>query len=298
MSNDIPFIVYKGKGLVRTKTKRISNKVFVFDLDETIGSFSELYILFKSIQYIQSLTNVILYDSTETLLFQLLDEFPEFFRYGISVLFQYLNEKKKIYPHLSIYIYTNNNCIPLSWASTIVKYIENRWNLPNLFNNVIRCFKIGDTIIEYNRTTSQKTYSDLIRCIRLPQNTELCFIDNTMFPKMTHRHVYYLRPKAYFHYINRTDIINRFISSAIGTTICEKYNKPTNELSDLIINWYNEKYTFDVVFKSTEDMELDIKVSKKLMHHCRMFFYISTKSIKTKKIYKHINANITRKNRK
>ena len=38
--------VYKGKGLLCKKKKNNSVKTFVFDLDETIGSFTDLYILF------------------------------------------------------------------------------------------------------------------------------------------------------------------------------------------------------------------------------------------------------------
>ena len=45
--------IYKGRGLKKTNNNE-GAKTFVFDLDETIGSFSELYILFKCIEYVKT----------------------------------------------------------------------------------------------------------------------------------------------------------------------------------------------------------------------------------------------------
>ena len=284
MSNlDDNFTLYKGKGLQTKHYKKGSKKTFVFDLDETIGSFSDLYILFKSIENLSKKYNLQLYESDDTLLFCLLDEFPEFFRYGISVLFKYLNEKKKLHSDINIYIYTNNICIPITWTTIIIKYIEKTWKL-TLFDNIIRCFKINDKIVEYKRTTNDKTYNDLIRCIKLNRGTELCFIDNALFPKMLHRHVYYLRPKPYYHYVNREDILNRFILSNIGVNICNLLSTTSDNLFNEMYNMYTENgYSFESFTKTQKEMEIDIEVSKKLLYHCRRFFNITTKKLKTKK---------------
>ena len=83
--------IYKGRGLKKTNNNE-GTKTFVFDLDETIGSFSELYILFKCIEYVKTDLKLSIFDNDKELLFALLDLFPEFFRYGISVIFQYLHE--------------------------------------------------------------------------------------------------------------------------------------------------------------------------------------------------------------
>ena len=294
-SDDI-FTIYKGRGLHQSRCRKNTVKYFVFDLDETIGSFSEMYILFKCIQSVQEDTNTVLYDSLDGLLFSIMDEFPEFFRYGISVLFKYLNSKKKLYSNVCIYIYTNNACIPISWTSIIVKYIEHKWNL-QLFDNIIRCFKIKDHIVEYNRTTRDKTFTDLIRCIKLPYKTELCFIDNTLFPKMQHRHVYYLRPKSYYHYVNRNDILNRFFNSEKGVDIAKRLSLSTPELIDKAQTWYTmNNYNFDTFSKQREEMEIDIEVSKKMLYHCRLFFYITTKTIITRRKKQRIILNKTKKN--
>jgi len=289
--------VYKGKGLQMKHRKTNTPKIFVFDLDETIGSFSDLYILFKCIENMNDISNKQLYTNDEELLFSLLDEFPEFFRYGIFVLFQYLNDKKKMNKNVHVYIYTNNTCIPITWTSIIINYIEKKCNL-TLFDNIVRCFKINDQIIEYKRTTTEKTFNDLIRCIKLSYNTEICFIDNVLFPKMLHRRVYYLRPKPYYHYINREDIIKRFLLSTIGKQFCYTLNVSSQQLFDNMYKWYIEKgYSFDKFVKSNTEMELDIDVSKKLLHHCRLFFYMTRKKIKTRKNITRLRINQTKKNR-
>jgi len=289
------FNVYKGKGLHISRKKTDTPKIFVFDLDETIGSFSDLYILFKAIENINNDYENKLYENDETLLFELLDEFPEFFRYGISVLFKYLNDKKKIFQNITIFIYTNNTCIPITWTSIIVNYIEKKWAL-SLFDNIIRCFKINDKIIEYKRTTTEKTFTDLIRCIKLSQETELCFIDNVLFPKMLHRHVYYLRPKPYYHYVNRSEIISRFLSSSIGKHILNITQESFDGMSDKIFNWYKRQgYSFDTFIKSPSEMEVDIEVSKKLLYHCRLFFHMCKKNLKTRKKKVRFNINKTKK---
>lgn len=287
--------IYKGKGLHKNLKKTNTPKIFVFDLDETIGSFSDLYILFKCIENMNEMFDKQLYNNDEELLFQLLDEFPEFFRYGIDILFKYLNEKKKIFKNILVYIYTNNTCIPITWTSFIINYIEKKWKL-KLFDNIVRCFKINNKIIEYKRTTTEKTFNDLFRCIKLCYNTELCFIDNVLFPKMRHRHVYYLQPKAYYHYVNREDIINRFLFSNIGQQISHILQLSSKNLFANMYNWYNKNgYSFDIFIKSNTEMEIDIEISKKLLHHCRLFFFMSTKNQKTRKKCVRLILNKTKK---
>ena len=283
--------IYKGRGL-----KKINNnegaKTFVFDLDETIGSFSELYILFKCIEYVKTDLKLNIFDNDKEL-FSLLDLFPEFFRYGISVIFQYLHEKKNITNNILVYIYTNNNCIPISWTTIIVKYMEEKFGVKNLFDNIIRAFKIGNQIVEYNRTSVNKTYKDLIRCVHIPINTELCFIDNINHPKMKHRHVYYIQPKPYYHYVNRNEIIGRFINSQCGSLM---QTLVQDKLENLVLKYYNKNdYILHEYVKTKEEFETDIILSKKIMYHIKNFFYMKIRKLKTRKKRTVINFNQTRK---
>lgn len=284
--------LYKGRGLKKTKNNE-GTKIFVFDLDETIGSFSELYILFKCIEYIKTDLKLTIFENDKELLFALLDLFPEFFRYGISVIFQYLHEKKKITNEIFVYIYTNNICIPISWTTIIVKYMEEKFGVDNLFDNIIRAFKIGNQIVEYNRTTASKTYKDLIRCVHIPINTELCFIDNIEYTKMKHRHVYYIQPKPYYHYVNRSGIIDRFIKSQPGILMQSLLQ---DNLENMVLNYYQKNdYILHEYVKTTEELETDIIITKKIMYHIKHFFYMKIRKINTRKKRTVINFNKTKK---
>ena len=90
MSSNFTFIndecveVYKGSNYDK-KCKK-SKRVMVFDLDETLGSFGDLYILWSGVKHIHK--NFEQFD-------KLLDLYPEFFRYGIMTILEFLYEKKK-----------------------------------------------------------------------------------------------------------------------------------------------------------------------------------------------------------
>ena len=60
-------------------------KVVIFDLDETLGSFADLYILWGGIKQVNPDC-----DSIE----EILDLFPEFLRFGILIILEYLYECK------------------------------------------------------------------------------------------------------------------------------------------------------------------------------------------------------------
>ena len=205
--------------------------------------------------------------------------------------------KKKKSQEVNVYIYTNNKCIPITWTSIIIRYIENKWNIPNLFDNIILAFKIDNKIVEYNRTTNEKTHHDLIKCLRIPMNTEMCFIDNIDFPKMRHRHVYYLRPKPYYHYVDRFIIIERFIHSNFGVNMMHKLTINFEECNEIFKNWYTENnHSMKKFIKTKQEVDTDILVSKKLLYHCKIFFFYSIKKLKTRK-FKKITKNLTKKKR-
>ena len=72
----------------REKRVRTNKRVIVFDLDETIGHFHHLNIIYKC------LVKVLERELTQPEFNQLLDLFPEFFRTGIMTIFEFLFEKK------------------------------------------------------------------------------------------------------------------------------------------------------------------------------------------------------------
>jgi hypothetical protein len=198
-------IVRQGSSLVATTDKRrFSQKHFVFDLDETLGSFRELHELWTPDPQVSRLTS-------------LLRLFPEFLRVGIVPILQFLQEKKQqgFFGHL--YLYTNNQCGRF-WAESLVKAIEEVAATPGLFDHIICAFKINNVVVESKRTSQQKTWSDFMRCTLLPSTAQICFIDDTYFPKMAKDRVFYLQPRPYHHTLSKTEIAKRLFAADKPTT--------------------------------------------------------------------------------
>ena len=245
------------------------SKVVVFDLDETIGSFSELYSLFTKLKNIEQEEKKEICKNDKELLFHLLDLNPEFFRYGMEIVFKYLYEKKKHNKDVYIYIYTNNSCLPVPWTSWISEYLEQKWQVKQLLTNIVRAFKIKGKIVESNRTSLSKKYEDFIKCVKIEENSQLCFIDNIEHIGMKHKNVYYLKPKLYYHYVNKTDILNRFLCSIYGKKFENQIDNFSEKIKKIYLHEDDEQYT-----RSEEDFEIDVLISKNILEHIQQFFYM------------------------
>ena len=82
-------------------------KIVVFDLDETLGYFTELGIFYDCLKkYINSENNIIKLSQTE--FNDILDLFPEFVRPNIINILTYLKRKKDSKCCHKMMIYTNN----------------------------------------------------------------------------------------------------------------------------------------------------------------------------------------------
>ena len=95
--------IYKGKNFqlkYRVNDDRSSKpkKVIAFDMDETLGSFTDLEILWSTIIELQysNIDKTTLYVTPDNLkLFNtFLDLYPEFLRYGILHILKYIYQKK------------------------------------------------------------------------------------------------------------------------------------------------------------------------------------------------------------
>jgi hypothetical protein len=218
----------------KTQIKRISrryDKVLVFDLDETLGSFSELQWLWNAIiKYHEIMKHPISQQKQQQqLLKTLIDIYPEFLRPGILPILEYVEQKKRKGECMAVFIYTNNQHPP-PWTERIVEYfnqyIEKKTNTQPFFDQTIRAFKIGQEKIEWMRTSHDKSYDDFIKCTLLPTTTEICFIDNTYFRSMIHPKVYYIQPKSYQHSLNQQDIIERFVLAETSGILDEYFPQP------------------------------------------------------------------------
>jgi len=281
--------IFKGKHYYKSRLKNYP-KVVAFDMDETLGSFVDLEILWSGILLFQPIT-MVSFDA-------ILDLFPEFLRFGILPILEYLYFKKMRGQCSGIYIYTNNQCSS-SWADKIAGYlnaqITKRIHTRNvsLFDKIIHAFKINNKVIELDRTSHEKTHNDFIRCTLLPKNTEICFIDNTYYDSMTHNRIYYIKPKAYVHSLSTEDIINRVAQSDIGKILCPLPNQ-IHIFRGFMNNEFVRRGGIQKGLSRAKKAEFDILVAQKMMYHLKEFFYISQRKIKTRK-YKNVSNSVTRK---
>jgi len=278
--------IYKGKYYKKPHVKK-EPKVIVFDLDETLGAFLDLEILWNEITK--------KYGENAVRFNDLVDLYPEFLRYGIISILDYLNEKKKTGECDSLYIYTNNQC-SINWTNMICNYFNNRINPQTpLFNKVINAFRINNVQIELNRTTHEKTHNDFIKCAILPKTTEICFLDNTYFEEMKHHRIYYIQPRSYMHHLATEEIIYRFIDSNLGKRFYTSIDDQRQLYNQLSLCFYKRGIQRSGV-DSARAFETDVFVAQKMMFHLKEFFYLTKRKQKTRKI-KYAYGKTTRKKR-
>ena len=138
-------------------------KVVIFDLDETLGYFTQLDIFVRCLEkyYNKNISNNEFFD--------IIDLFDKYLRPNILHILKYLKDKKDKKFCSKIMLYTNNNGGKV-WPQKLVDYFNYKLDY-QLFDNVICTFKIRDKIIEPNRTSNNKIYNDVIRCSKIPSNT-------------------------------------------------------------------------------------------------------------------------------
>lgn len=235
-------------------------KVVVLDLDETLGSFADLYILWSGIRHVWKDTSIFT---------ELCDLYPEFLRYGILTILEYLYEQKLQKECDKIFIYTNNQCSG-KWVYLITKYLEDKIKknyyvkpkLP-LFDKTIEAFKINNIPVETARSSHSKKIDDFLKCSLVSDNADICFIDDVHHPAMKGTKVYYINPKPYFHHLSTTKIIERIIKAPWipkGILSLELFWK----------DWFR-MHQRKIVRKGKYDIEIDLQVSQKIIYHLREF---------------------------
>jgi hypothetical protein len=238
----------------------IKTKTFVFDLDETLGSFGDFYALWLKLDAAMR-TKYEVFRS----LFEL---YPEFLRYGICDVLSFIAKKHRLGYCTPIYIYTNNQCVYPNWVSLILRFFDDRLGFSDgqsLFEKPICAFQIGGKRIELGRTSHEKSYADFIRCSMLPKSAEVCFVDDVGYKKMRHDKVYFIQVAPYCHTLSGDEIAERFVTS------------------DIYRELYPERKMWVPKWKTHEPRQEDIVVFHKLMYYVREFFFVSLKREATKK---------------
>ena len=262
-------------------------KIVVFDLDETLGYFTEFGIFWDCLIYY--LKNKNEETITQSDFNDILDLFPEFLRPNIINILNYLKNKKQSLCCHKMMIYTNNSG-PKEWAHHIIDYFSKKINY-KLFDQLISAFKINGKVVEVCRTTHDKTYNDFIKCTKLPVNAEICFLDDTFYPEMANDNIYYINVKPYYHDLKFEYMLDKFSKSDIGKKII---NNDDNFIK--IMNEQIKLYKYDCINKETNEYEMDKIVGKQIVKHLQEFFNKTkkNKTIRNKKV-KNYKLNKTQR---
>jgi hypothetical protein len=243
------------KNMKHKNTKPL--KIVVFDLDETLGYFTEISIFWDALEHFYG--HNLLNDD----FFEMLDVFPEVFRPDILKILDVLHKKKMRKVCHKIFIYTNNQG-PKSWVNMLSDYINNKLGY-KIMDHIIAAYKIRGKQIEPKRTSHEKSVSDLINCTDIPANTEICFIDDLYHPLMDKENVYYINIKPYRISIPFEEMATRYYDAILKKKQIDKSNFITN-----IVAFMNQ-YNYMVLKKSTEEQKVDMIVSKKLLANLEDF---------------------------
>lgn len=265
-------------------------KIVVFDLDETLGYFTEYGIFWDCLSNYINVKNK---DAlTQKDFNEILDLFPEFLRPNIINILTYLKSKKNSKCCHKMLIYTNNQG-PKEWAKHIVSYFENKIKA-KLFNQIISAFKVNGKLVEICRSTHNKTHQDLIKCTRIPEDAEICFLDDTYYPDMANDNIYYINVKPYYHDLKFEDMINVFENNKCGKKIIGN----DSDFNEFMMTEF-KRYKYDIIEKEPKEYEVDNLLGKQITLHLREFFKRSNKLIvKNTKTRRNTNLkrNKTQKN--
>ena len=270
-------------------------KVVVFDLDETLGSFADLYILWCGVRQVWPMCDRFN---------DLLDTYPEFLRYGILTILEYLYDAKIKRICHKIFVYTNNQC-STQWVHMIADYfqmkVQSIYDEPpipsmKLFDQKICAFKINNQPIESFRTSHQKRLDDFFRCSTISENADICFVDDVEYPFMKGSKVYYICPRAYLHNLRTTEIIRR-IAKAPWLPPDPAYSLLHSE--DYWHNWFY-LHKRRLMRRGQSDLLLDLQISQKMIYHLQEFLHHkvkpNTRQTLKNRVYRH-SKTTTRKRR-
>jgi hypothetical protein len=261
-------------------------KIVVFDLDETLGYFTEYGIFWDSLTHYLKIKNKA--TLTQSDFNDILDLYPEFLRPNIINILTYLKEKKQSKCCHKMMIYTNNNG-PREWAHNIVQYFEKKINY-KIIDQIIAAFKVNGKTIEICRTTHNKTHDDLIKCTKIPDTAEICFLDDTFYPEMASDNIYYINIKPYYYDLQISYMIQKFKDSDIGQKLID------NDIDfETIIMKHIKLYKYDCINKDLKEYEIDKILGKHIVRHLEEFFNKPKRNKSIKKNKKN-GANKTKRN--
>jgi hypothetical protein len=277
-------------------------KYIVFDVDETLGYFSQLGSFIDAISFYNKDFSGSVFERFN----EILDLFPEFVRPKMIEILKYIYEKKGSGTCSGLFIYTNNQG-PRTWVQHIAKYFDykvgnvernDRNNGVNLFDKIIAAYMINGKVIEPGRTSQNKTYDDLLRITGISNQAEVCFVDDLNHHDMRHENVLYLNVKPYVKTLSVNEMIQRYLKSPLAATIVntrdftaaisERMGSVKNTHQNRRLNLHDANYIslntpFDSV-SSREDVEYKAS-GEKLFNYIKLFLKTKVHSRRGTKIH-------------
>jgi len=265
-------------------------KIVVFDLDETLGYFTEFGIFWDSLAYYLKSKNQ--KSLTQEDFNDILDLYPEFLRPNIINILTYLKKQKESKCCHKMMIYTNNNG-PREWAHNIIKYFEKKINF-KLIDQLISAFKVNGKNVEICRTTHKKTHNDFIRCTKIPVNAEICFLDDTFYPEMANDNIYYINVKPYYYDLHFDYVVKKFKESEIGKKIIDNDDTFEEKIFEQL-----KLYKYEYIDKDLKEFEIDKILGKHIITHLEEFFNKTkrNKTFRNSRTKRNFKGNKTFKNR-
>ena len=177
-------------------------KYVVFDLDETLGFFTELGVIWNCLETVSNASGQKSFNE----LCRVFEK--DYFRPGIFNSMRFLKEQGN---DLKVVLYTNNTG-SLTWLKLILQYIEDRIGANGIFHKIVPGYR-PDMKGKYARTSFNKTYSEIIRCADIPSDAKIIFFDDLNHEQMIHPNVTYVKVTPFFKPLHPTYIIEKLQNS-------------------------------------------------------------------------------------
>ena len=246
-------------------------RIAVFDMDETLGTFSDLsefiYTLARILKLVHTNPDKVIRDNFNAIV----DLYPEVLRPKIMDTMQFLVKMKRVHKCDHVMIYTNNTG-PREWTESIKNYFNYKSGV-SLFDRVIGAFKRpnGETV-EVRRTSHDKTYNDLVRCTNLEGKIEVFFVDDRAHPGMHTSNVYVIEVKPYERRINQSVFIKRFMSSPLYHSLGIATSQPAAFKLNRILEKKSQLSLSAAAEYTDDERDVDALVGETILEKVKWFF--------------------------
>lgn len=191
-------------------------KYVVFDLDETLGFFTELSIIWD---YLKKTEKIHGQDAFDKLCELFVDDY---FRPGIFETLTYLMDMKNKGFVKEVVLYTNNTG-SIDWLKHIILFLEKKSYSNGLFDKLVPGFN-PYVKCKKCRTREEKTYEEIIRCASIPSSANIIFFDDIYHHMMNNPNVKYIRVPPYFHMVHSKTIIEKIQNPIYGFGVMNPNN--------------------------------------------------------------------------